>query len=408
LSPAIYGIPAYTMKGIHAEIQKQYGASTNNYIIAARTAQGLEELQSLSRDQRAEIVNKWLSVRHEIVKKKYVGEDQMETVQALMKKRKEKREKMRFVRKRAQGTSVETVEGEGDSGVTRPEPHKGSSVPDVRVEAAEIGGSSAGPARAGNDYGNYDRKGGSAMHHARTFPEYRHDDSDASGEDVSTPISMIDAEQYRGDHDDVDDEAEDEADLEEAIRQSIALHSEGNREDDEAIERALRASMAELQKARAESGGAAEGGSVARGAGGDVDEKELEEAMKASMQTGAGGAGADGEEMEEAMKASIQTGSGAAGAARADDEEEMKKAIAESQQAQTEEEKQRREEDIVMEYVKKQSLMEEEHRRKMNLGRPDAGGVQAQGGEGSAMGAGVARGKGRQADDGEDSDGWDK
>ncbi|KAK3044534.1 hypothetical protein LTS18_001007, partial [Coniosporium uncinatum] len=52
---AIYGIPAYTMKGIHAEIQKQYGASTNNYIIAARTAQGLEELQSLSRDQRAEI-----------------------------------------------------------------------------------------------------------------------------------------------------------------------------------------------------------------------------------------------------------------------------------------------------------------------------------------------------------------
>jgi len=401
------------MKGIHAEIQKQYGASTSNYIIAARTAQGLEELQSLSRDQRAEIVNKWLSVRHEIVKKKYVGENQMETVQTLMKERKEKREKGRFVKKKAKGTSVETLEAGGEGGVSRPDSHRGVSVPDVKVEAAEVvGGPAAGATRGGNsnnnnnnnNYGDGDRNdGGSPMRHARTFPEYHHDDSDASAhERDSTPISMVDAEQYHGDHEyndvvDDDDEAEDEADLEEAIRQSIALHSEGNREDDEAIERALRASMTELQKARAETahsddsgGGGAEGAGGGGGSGaGNVNERELEEAMKASMQ----------HHQQE------QQGGARGGG---DDEKEMKKAIAESQRAQSEEEKQRREEDIVMEYVKKQSLIEEEHRRKMNLARPDVGGTQAQGGEGSAMGGGAAGGKGKQTDDGEDSDGWDK
>lgn len=53
------------------------------------------------------------------------------------------------------------------------------------------------------------------------------------------------------------------------------------------------------------------------------------------------------------------------------EESEMQQAIEASQQAMKQEMSERTEEEIVMEYVKKQSLAEEEYRQKMNKGRED-------------------------------------
>ncbi|KIW66975.1 hypothetical protein PV04_06255 [Phialophora macrospora] len=61
LKPAagIWGLPGYTAKGIYNEISKHFGSSVQNYIIAARTAQGFEDWKNSSPEERQRIVTAW-------------------------------------------------------------------------------------------------------------------------------------------------------------------------------------------------------------------------------------------------------------------------------------------------------------------------------------------------------------
>lgn len=56
---ALFGIPSYMMKGIHKEVQKQFGSNVQNYIIASRTAQGYEEWLRSSDTEKQDVIVRW-------------------------------------------------------------------------------------------------------------------------------------------------------------------------------------------------------------------------------------------------------------------------------------------------------------------------------------------------------------
>lgn len=56
---ASVGVPAYLMKGVHKEVQKLYGNSAQNYIVASRTAQGYEEWLQSSDAEKQDVVVRW-------------------------------------------------------------------------------------------------------------------------------------------------------------------------------------------------------------------------------------------------------------------------------------------------------------------------------------------------------------
>ena len=70
---AIWGLPGYTFKGIYKELQKHLGSSVQNYIVAARTAQGYDEWHSASQEERLDVIGRWHSIQVEIEKEKQLA-----------------------------------------------------------------------------------------------------------------------------------------------------------------------------------------------------------------------------------------------------------------------------------------------------------------------------------------------
>ena len=67
---AVWGLPGYTFKGIYKELQKHLGSSVQNYIIAARTAQGYEDWRNSSQEERVDIVTRWHAAQDELGEQK--------------------------------------------------------------------------------------------------------------------------------------------------------------------------------------------------------------------------------------------------------------------------------------------------------------------------------------------------
>jgi UDP:flavonoid glycosyltransferase YjiC (YdhE family) len=65
----IWGLPGYAAKGIHAGLQKYFGSSVQNYIIAARTAQGYDEWKDSTPEQRTTIITAWQGMQDELSQK---------------------------------------------------------------------------------------------------------------------------------------------------------------------------------------------------------------------------------------------------------------------------------------------------------------------------------------------------
>ncbi|KAI0521527.1 hypothetical protein F5B22DRAFT_541235 [Xylaria bambusicola] len=63
---AIWGIPAYTMAGVHAEIRTWFAESAQNYIIASRISQGNEAFKDSSPEERDDTEVRWLCLRDEM------------------------------------------------------------------------------------------------------------------------------------------------------------------------------------------------------------------------------------------------------------------------------------------------------------------------------------------------------
>jgi hypothetical protein len=394
------------MKGIYQEMVKSKGKTVQNYIIAARIAQGYDEANGLSTKERDAIVSQWKYIKVGMKKKKNLGEEQMDSLHSLVQDKRKRREdrwarvNSHFKRPEAQSTfppALTAHSGYQEPALTHSVSH-GSA-------ATEPGPRTIPPGQ----------QPAWRQQHAATFP--RTTSVQTQEAEVSLEAQLI-----------AEEEAE-RRELEAAIAASISQNSHGNADEDKLVANAIRASIAELDR-------------TPETASAEEEEQALKRAMQASLDEAArnGSSAEDQKVLEETIRQSLldtsrrrQHGSAsewdsdedteddeefqrivaeskelahlhekhpeeyqaASGAQEAgimrdiadatgvngthpqDDDEELRKALEMSEKAHQESmqklEAQKTEEDIVMEYVRKQSLMEEEHRQKVAQGRDMVG-----------------------------------
>lgn len=363
LKPAAgaFGIPAYAMKGIHKEIVKRFGESTDGYIIAARTAQGFEEWKETTREFRIEIVHSYLLLLKETTKKRCVGEDSLdavvgggvEAVEKFIERRRELRRKnlkklTGMTRLKAKGKVKDFTLGETEAGARMPGIEHTDTVSSDATSVQHQGSISSVGFPSGeifelpaNNRPAIQSRGNSSD---VSYQYY----SDNEGELYEDPAELGEADTTNAlDHD---------AQLEEAIRLSIAQPSRGTEEDDRLMEEAIRASIAELQRTS----------SI------DIEEEEAEdeelklvlmESARLHRETIQNG------EQEDGIVGVSRNGDGAG--PEGDEEEQLRRAMEESLKMDEQREKEMKEEEIVMEYVKKASLAEAEFRRRMTATADD-------------------------------------
>ena len=395
---SIWGLPGYTFKGIYMELTKHFGSSTQNYIIAARTAQGFDEWKSSDADTQQKIIKAWKSTSLE-----------------------RKRGKQKYGKEKA---------SEIESHILRPTPsHQHTELVSGFKNTKHLSfdeRKELDKRRQALKKADKDRKKSKPK---SSLEGYRHVSGGANPGDIPDTRSSADLLSAN------------ETDFEEAIQRSITQTSRGNPQEDAMIERALRASVKALRNnpepitddnqdqvlqravdaSIAEAArNRAEDGSV-HGNTEDLDGAALRRALTASLedhQTGrqpismvendVDSDTEDDESYQRALEASRQTSKDSKLSMRPvplvptqqtgvtttehddedvkraivasltgqkneksgiEDDEDLRKAITiseyESKHREAELEKQRTEEDIIMEYIKKQSLLEEEHRQKM-------------------------------------------
>ncbi|PVH81553.1 glycosyltransferase family 1 protein, partial [Cadophora sp. DSE1049] len=336
---AIWGIPGYTFMGIHKEVRKLFGSSVLNYMISARTAQGFEDAQSASPEERLGILTRWREHKDEYQNEKMkVQETAPEgqesghlTPKGFMQTRHlsfDERKKLHEERKARR--EAERKKSEGESG------HR--NCPFCRRDTAH-------------------------SHKPRAVQ--------------TTPI-------VRASEDDQN------AEFEHAIHASVAATSRGNAEEDAMIERAIRASIRELQSAEGSTLTDQEALERAiqasiMSSGRHTSEPEtptqshqsitmtdeeaehqaaLEKAIQASLaqyklsQEPAVVDDVDTDE-DENVKLAIQMSKDEP-PVPSDEDRMLKLAL---QQSHEDSAKAKTEEETVIEYVKKQSLLEEQHRK---------------------------------------------
>ena len=399
-----WGIPGYTAKGVYRELAKHFGSSVQNYIIAARTAQGYEEWKDSTPEKREEIVAGWKSSK-------------LETKRAGQKYGQEKRQEIEeHIATRTKSNSVELLSGFKNTRHLTWDERKALAErkQQLKKEQKEL---------------------------KRQEDEIRKADSKQSqgGKPKQTstfPNTMQTASYGRSaSRDDVHDEFED------AIMKSVTATSRGDPEEDVMIERALRASVKELQNSKT-SDGEHDEESYQRAVKASIEEAKRARAEQAGQETGVTSTGDEkpyndehDNELHRALTASLEehkagqptqkkpdlpprgqvaqwedSDSGANGEEDEDfkrtleeskrvhsekeerkkriaqlqapgetlpaDDEELKRAMTASEEdgkkREDEVTRQKTEEEIVLEYVKKQSLLEDEHRKKREQGGQQA------------------------------------
>ncbi|KAL9072485.1 MAG: hypothetical protein Q9157_005069 [Trypethelium eluteriae] len=366
----LWGLPGYTFKGVYQELQKHMGSNSLNYIIAARVTQGHEDWQNTTTEEKQEIIRKWATLKPTLKKKKNPGQEQLEHMHTFVSEHKERKRTWQERRKAKKSGSI---------------PH--IKTPDESQESIAPSELPAVPA---------------------ITPGYA----------AELPSESLMQQQQQ--EDDEEEEAE-RAELEEAIRKSVAEASQGDPVQDEMIEEAIRASIAELDRARTTATESDED-AMKRAMHASLDEaqrfepgnheiheQELEEALRRSMldsgpsrslpdsapppaydeanastitdakqdpATSREHEEAEEDELHKAMEASKASyseyenrDSATAREYEQAEEDDILKALDASKAAHeefnNEMTRQKTEEDIVMEYIKKQSLAEEEHRQSM-------------------------------------------
>ena len=329
---AIFGLPGYMMKGVYKEIERQFGSSVQNYIIAARTAQGFDEWQAASPEERAEVVQRWQLLVANYKKPR--------TMEEIIRKNLEEQ------RKKKQEFMARFGEGRRSRASSTSKFNKSSESPIRDAQAASMSSAASQ----------------SGLQHANTY---------AGGE------------------------AEDE-ELKEAIRLSVQETSRGNPEEDEAVERAIQASMAELQKTRTARSNtkdneqmqqamkASQAEAEQHGHPDALHDEELERALAQSLKEQRRQRSSDSEwdtdpdteddeDYKRAIRASQNEGAGSpptSDAPPAYDPGHLAGTTQEDferQQAQggggEKSQQELNEEETVLNYIKKQSMLEEQHRQ---------------------------------------------
>lgn len=389
-SAGVWAIPGYTMKGLFAEMTAQSGASIQNYIIAARVAQGYADWHDSNEPERVDVIRRWESLRGEIKRKKDVDKalaDWYAEHKGAGKAWKQERAQEVTGWKTEQKRKIRDQLKSGEFGRFLNKTKANEREDGGAVFAEQPGASNASQQRSGT---------GSAPRHADSTDSALSRSSHVSGaSELPTETSPVEmpASLEAGARFPTSQEPLHDPELDEAIRASVAESSRGNADEDALIERALKVSIAELQ---------ARGPPASRS---DKDDDEEEEAIRTALAQSvleaehyrtrasdqSAEAGEDDADLQRAIDESLRnqqsspTGhDGATEASRSvrtiprkpvsrqhseqnasqsmttqDHDEELEKAMRESKLAHEDKEKQAREEEIVMEYVRKQSLLEQ-------------------------------------------------
>lgn len=397
----IWGLPGYTAKGAYAEIVKHFGSSVQNYIIAARTAQGYEDWKNSSPDVRIHIVEGWKSSKLELRRggRKYGKEREKEIEEHIITRTPSNNTDLMSGFKNTKNLTWD----ERKALAARKDEVKKQQKEAKRAEDArrkqESKQSRGGKVKSRCKFCPFDHDSDHHLRHSSTSPNLGQ-----STEDFEHAIQASVEQTSRGD-------PNEDAMIERAIRASVnelrKTQSQGSNEHEtEAYSRAVKASIDEAKKARAEQNSGQEMGVVSP-ADEDHHEAELSRVLTQSLKEyktseakthQVGGHWDDsgselGTEDDEDFKRTLEeskrlhterTGQGQPAipprsprrtpapvnqpSSTADGaDEELQKALTASQQDGKKHEetlaRQQTEEEIVLEYVKKQSLLEEEHRK---------------------------------------------
>jgi len=327
---AFWGIPGYTFKGIYKELQKHLGSSVQNYIIAARTAQGYDEWMSSNREERLDVVSRWHTTQLELNKGMHqVRQVSFRTPQEMLRSR-----QTSYERKKAAEGKIKQKEVPSEHW-TKGNRSRNSAPSAASIQAQPGGKKDMNP-------------------NSIAFEEAIQDSVLATSKGNPEEDKMI----------------------ERAIRASVAeLQSASEGDGDDAVRRAIQASIAEATRGRAEDGTTPP--SQVDGLS-DHDE-QLKAALRRSLleyhqsnESGirdprhdsddSGIATDDDENVQSALEMSRAS---SAGKHRTESDKNLQKAIEESKRAHEVHEglaKTKTEEEIIREFIKKQSEAEEQSR----------------------------------------------
>ncbi|KAI0023776.1 hypothetical protein F4780DRAFT_785565 [Xylariomycetidae sp. FL0641] len=408
LKPAagVWGIPAYAMAGVHAEIRSLFAQSAHNYIVASRVAQGSMDYKNASAEECADIEARWLGQK-ESMKKFYamkqkakgkskdvppaprspnatVAESNSEPPQTGFfrtknlsfdeRKKLQERKKAWKEQKAHSGHFInEDVSAAGSTNSAREnstefeqyiqaavqETSRGNAAEDARIEEAIRASVSALRTRSSTLGSTTSTSSlvSDVSGNTRPTPGYLPEVKRPDGAAPVAPFSPDDLENITDEEYQALIEQATMLSLAENQQQAIRMYDyEADSDDNEDLKRALEQSQVE-------------------GVTEPADDEEYKKALEASeaehQKHGAGSKSADD---EEALRKAIEA-SQTEHVEAPDDEEELKRAIEESEKAHREELARantlRSEEDIVMEYVKKQSLAEAEFRNTKGKGKPN-------------------------------------
>ncbi|KAG5931259.1 hypothetical protein E4U60_006317 [Claviceps pazoutovae] len=62
----IYGVPAYMMQGVHAEVSKMFSTSFTNYAITSRIVRGDQDRVGAGEEEKAEIIIRWNNIKSDL------------------------------------------------------------------------------------------------------------------------------------------------------------------------------------------------------------------------------------------------------------------------------------------------------------------------------------------------------
>lgn len=79
---AVLGVPGYTYKGVYKELRKSRGKNVENFIIAVRMADGLEDLHESTALERDHIVSRWHEIQAELRKTSAYGKHPSQATQS--------------------------------------------------------------------------------------------------------------------------------------------------------------------------------------------------------------------------------------------------------------------------------------------------------------------------------------
>ena len=223
-----WSVPGYAMKGLYQEMVKNKGKNVQNYIIAARIAQGYDEASTVSQEERDVIIKRWKQMKGSIKKKRNVGAEQMDSLHSLVQQKRDRKNERTARLTHANATSGQPlVQGnlaQQDNLLSQyPDPPRRRGVePEIRSTIPSWRQQEAERTRA-----------------------LRRQESAGTGSQAGAPPQPTQAEleaQLRA------GEEEDQRELERAIAASVAEASRGDPEEDQLIASAIRASIAELER----------------------------------------------------------------------------------------------------------------------------------------------------------------